>query len=487
MATLWQSLRRREGRRSESFPWPTISLEQWASQFAFGGNTYSFFPQQTLTGNREEIGADFRGYIEGAYKSNGVVFACCITRQLVFSEARFQFRERQSGRPGNLFGSRDLQILERPWVNGTTGDLLSRMIQDVDLAGNFYGARRRNNRVKRLRPDWVTIIMGTNAQAAEVDPEDFNELDAEVLGYAYHPGGKGSGKDPEILLREEVAHFAPIPDPAASYRGMSWITPVIREVMGDSAATSHKLQFFENGATPNMVISLDPAVNDDASKRLQAAIADRFAGMHNAYETMVLGGGAKVEVVGKDMKQIDFKVTQGHGETRIAAAAGVPPVIVGLSEGLEAATYSNYGQAKRRMADGTMRPLWRGAAASLSTIVKVPEAAELWYDDRDIPFLQEDLKDAAEIRKVDSDAIKALTEAGYEPKSVIDAVTSGDLTRLKHTGVFSVQLQPPGSQGGGNQPPDGATDAPADDSDDDSDDGSAGRALLSAHVNGRTA
>jgi hypothetical protein len=59
------------------------------------------------------------------------------------------------------------------------------------------------------------------------------------------------------------------------------------------------------------------------------------------------------------MKQIDFKVTQGHGETRIAAAAGVPPIIVGLSEGLEAATYSNYGQARRRFADVTMRPLWR--------------------------------------------------------------------------------------------------------------------------------
>jgi phage portal protein BeeE len=57
-------------------------------------------------------------------------------------------------------------------------------------------------------------------------------------------------------------------------------------------------------------------------------------------------------------------VTQGAGETRIAAAAGVPPVIVGLSEGLQAATYSNYSQARRRFADGTMRPLWRNAAVA---------------------------------------------------------------------------------------------------------------------------
>jgi len=33
---------------------------------------------------------------------------------------------------------------------------------------------------------------------------------------------------------------------------------------------------------------------------------------------------------------------------------------------------------------------------------------------------------------------------------VVDAVTSGDLTRLSHTGLFSVQLQPPMPEG---QPP----------------------------------
>jgi hypothetical protein len=30
---------------------------------------------------------------------------------------------------------------------------------------------------------------------------------------------------------------------------------------------------------------------------------------------------------------------------------------------------------------------------------------------------------------------------------VIDAITSGDLARLEHIGLFSVQLQPPGETG----------------------------------------
>jgi hypothetical protein len=152
--------------------------------------------------------------------------------------------------------------------------------------------------------------------------------------------------------------------------------------------------------------------------------------------------------VGANFQQMDFKVTQGAGETRIAAAAGVPPVIVGLSEGLAAATYSNYGQARRRFADQTMRPLWRNAAASLEHLVggAPSQGVRLWYDDRDIPALQDDQKDLAEVLQLKSTAMKTLIDAGYEPDTVTAAVDAGDLSTLSHTGLTSVQLQEPGTQ-----------------------------------------
>jgi hypothetical protein len=158
-----------------------------------------------------------------------------------------------------------------------------------------------------------------------------------------------------------------------------------------------------------------------------------------------LGGGADITVVGKDLRQVAFKDTQGAGETRIAAAAGVPPIVVGLSEGLQAATYSNYGQARRRFADNTMRPLWRNMAGCLETLVKPPSGSRLWYDDRDIQALAEDKKDLAEVRQLESQQLRTLTDGGWTHDSVIEAVTSGDWTLLKHSGLFSVQLQPPGT------------------------------------------
>ena len=423
-----------------------LAFDEWVDYFNFNNNTYGFVGglHQTATGFREEDIVGTEGIINQAYKRNGVVFACMLARMLLFAEARFQFQAMVKGRPGELFGTPDLARLEKPGPAQTTGDLLSRMMQDADIAGNWYGARR-GNRVKRLRPWWVTLVLGS-----ESDPTlDARDIDAEIIGLIYHPGGRYSGIEPEVLLPGQFAHFAPIPDPDAAFRGMSWVTPIIREVMGDSAATTHKLQFFENGATANMVVERSESPDKDKFLDWVKMIEDGHKGLANAYKTLYLTSGATAKVVGSDMKQLDFKVTQGAGETRIAAAAGVPPVIVGLSEGLQGSSLNagNYAMARRRFADLTMRPLWRNAAGSLESIVTVPSGARLWYDDRDIPFLQEDVKDAADIQSVNSAAVRTLVDAGFAPDAVIDAITANDLARLvgQHSGLYSVQLQPPGS------------------------------------------
>jgi hypothetical protein len=68
----------------------------------------------------------------------------------------------------------------------------------------------------------------------------------------------------------------------------------------------------------------------------------------------------------------------------------------------------------------------------------------LWYDDRDVSFLQEDVLDAAEIRGKDAQTMRTLVDGGFNPDSVIEAVTTGDMGLLTHSGTLSVQLQPPG-------------------------------------------
>lgn len=429
-----------EGERS-------LSFDDLVNLFKFNGVGYgSGYPLMSLGSPAEEVGGDFQGVAQSAYKANGVVFSCMVVRQMLFSESRFQYQQMRRGRPGDLYGNANLEILEKPYPGGTTRDLLARAIQDADLAGNWYGARI-NGGVRRLRPDWVTIVLGTRMEG--VNPSE--AADAEVVGYIYHPGGRGGSGDALTFLPEEVAHFAPIPDPAARFRGMSWLTPILREIAADGQMTAHQSSFLEKGATPNMIVSLQET-SPDMFKRWVEEFKIHHEGAANAYRTLFLGAGADATVVGSDFQQVDFKNVRGHGETRIAAAAGVPPIVVGLSEGLEAATYSNYGQARRRFADGTMRPLWGLMADALATIVPVPSGSRLYYDDRDIPFLQEDVKDEADIQEVQARTIRTLVDGGFTPESSVSAVMNGDMTMLQHTGLFSVQLQEPGAAAPDDEP-----------------------------------
>lgn len=406
-------------------------------------------------GDRETIGNDLQAYIAHAYKANGVVFACELARQMLFSEARFAWRTREGGRPGPLFGDQNLKLLERPWPAGTTGELLIRMIQDADLAGNSFTTTAdddgnfgraskggRGRRLVRMNPDWVTIILGSKTG-------HLHALDTKVIAFRYAPPQlDGHTAEPVLLLPSEVAHFSPLPDPAARFRGMSWLTPVLQEIQADKATTKHKLKFFTHGATLSTIVTLDKDVQPAAFEEFVAKFKAQHEGVDTAYKTLFMGGGANASINGADMKQIDFKATQGAGETRIASAAGMHPVIVGLSEGLAGSSLNagNFSAAIRLTADKTIRPLWRMAAACLEPLLEVPdEDTELTYDDRDVAFLRDDSTSVAAIQEKQAVTARQLVDAGYEPASVVEFLETGDLQKLKHSGLYSVQLQKPGA------------------------------------------
>lgn len=421
-----------------------MTLDGLAEQISYATNNYLLVTGVGGHGNTESIEGSFVGAVTGAFKGNGPVFAAMLARSMLFSEARFAFQRLRGGRPGDLFSTEDLRLLETPWTNGTTGELLSRMIQDVDLAGNFFARRESATHLRRWRPDWVDIVMSG-------DPHE--DPDVDVVGYVYWPGGRARGAEAVPHVPEEVVHWSPIPDPLATYRGMSWLTPVLRDVQSDRLATSHKLKFFENGATLQTVISLDKAVTPKQFKEFQEKFEASHVGAENAYRNLVVGGGASVEVIGANLQQLDFRATQGAGETRIASASGIHPVILGLSEGLSGSSLNqgNFGAARRLTADKTMRPLWRSACAALQRVVRTPRDARLWFDDRDVAFLREDRKDLAEIQAREAQTIRQLIDGGYTPDSVTAAVANQDWALLKHSGLLSVQLQPPGAQTSGDK------------------------------------
>lgn len=443
------------GRNSLQSPSRSVSISSiddlflTMQQFAYNGINYPLFQQ---TYKKEEINnmmvegkdANFSfDYMSGVYKNNGVVFANMLIRMGVISETQLKWLE-ETERGSRLFGNRALLPLEKPYPGGTTATLLTRIMQDADLMGNSYNIYHEGE-IVRLAPQWTFIVLEPRIIQNTI-------VGYKKSGYLYFQDGPHSEFEPAFFSYDKVAHFAPIPDPNNSWIGMSWLTPIIREVKGDIATTEHKLNFFRNGATPNMVVRMDPEFISSIPdlKEFYEEFDQKYTGVSNAYKTMYLAGAADVEVVGSSFEQMSFKTVQGAGETRICMAAGTPPVLVGASEGLQAATYSNYAQARRRFADGTLHPIWRDIAGSLDPIIPRPSRLQkgnvkLWFT-TDIPFLREDEKDKSEILKNKATVIRTLTDSGYEPEGNVAFAENGDYGKLKHTGLYSVQLWPPGHE-----------------------------------------
>src|SRR5215207_2237644 len=184
-----------------------------------------------LNGNE---GPSLLGDNKAAYAGNSVVFGAMLARKSLFSEATFAFRDLEDKHLTGAFerdGRRNtgLRKLENPWPNGTTGELLSRMIQDVDLAGNAY-VWDAGDQLVRLRPDWVTIV-------SELFSDPIGRPYRKVIGYYYEPPVllQTTEGRPQYFSVDEVAHWSPDPDPDANFRGISWLTPVLREIGADQA------------------------------------------------------------------------------------------------------------------------------------------------------------------------------------------------------------------------------------------------------------
>jgi hypothetical protein len=776
----------------------SLTVDAYAQFFSFGGLTYPLVQTTMGSVDRERI----IGSAISANAGNAATFALTVARIQAFSQIRLQWTRFTGSQPGPLWGTDALKLVEHPWPGGRTPQLLARMELDNCLAGNAYIVNARPGRLTRLRPDLVTICLGSQLDA----PTPADAPDVEVAGYAYFPR---SGK-PSFFMPDEVAHYAPLPDPNFQFLGMSWITPCIREIQADSLAVEHKARFFENAApesvdsllqtpagwirmgdvrlgdrvigsdgkphhvtgvfpqgeqdiyrvtfsggatvectydhlwhvaspydrrrgthrvislreivegngrygagteagaggvcydsgppkwsvplvepvqfddpgllpvdpyllgvllgdgcfrgnspslaawthdaedehdlvapllpegvgmrrrdrlgtetsefyfgagagrvnpltaalwdlglwgvrgerkfipapymlasvgdrlamlqglldtdgsvskrqpnlvrftstsralseqladlvgslggvakitplekvgvnskpqwqvtvkrlpewmmpfrlprkvagyqppsnrtgrwryitgveyigrkpaqcirvdtpdslyvtdgyvlthnTPNLAIKFDPSLDIDAVLGFKKLMENEHRGAFNAYKTLYLGGGADPVVVGKDFQQLDFAVTQGHGESRLAAAAGVPSSWVGFSEGLQGSALNagNFQSARRRFSDGTMYHLWVNAVAALEIVCPPPDShANLWFDTR-VPFMRDDATDIAAIQAQQAAAISSLIMQGFDPKSVTLAIAQNDLTLLKHTGLTSVQLHPPG-------------------------------------------
>ena len=408
--------------------------------FLHNGSEHPLFPTGSLPGSpAEHIGSNFTSLVNQVRDANGVVAAAVWARALMMSQLRFAWRDEATT---NVFGNGALAPLERPGSMSRPA-LLARLEEDVCWAGNAY-VRRVGNRLFRLRPDWVDLILGSNESAADVAAG----ADAEVIGYRYWPNGDRESGRPLGLSKMEVCHIAPEVHPLRVAVGASWVTSILRDIISDGQASRHIESYFANAATANMIVTAPNGVSIEAFQNWVKEFKKAQEGAANAWSNVYVSSGTDVNVVGSNMVDLDLKQLTGAFEARITVRSRVPAPLLGTREGMQGSALNagNYQQIRRLWADSWFTPYADMWCAAFEQIVPSPRAfVELTFRRDRVLFLQEDEKDAAEIAAMRASTIRQLIDAGYEPATVVEAVDTDDLTKLTHTGLAPVQVQPVGT------------------------------------------
>jgi hypothetical protein len=402
----------------------TMSWEAWQNLFRYNGNQY--LAGAFKNANTRELLA-----------ACGPAYTVLDRRVSIMGEARPTFQRLEQGRPTKLFSTAELEVLKTPWAGGTWRMLVAACEADIASAGNSYWVRLGDELV-RLDADWVTIV----TEAVTIGGR---EIGSRLLGYVVAP----AGVEPVALEPSEVAHYRPGTPVHCPFRGESWLAAVASDASSDLELTRYKGSYLKNGALPSLAVMYEPTIAQEQLQQFVGMFADKFVGAMNAGKVMHFLGGRDVKTVGATLDQLSFKAVQGAGETRIAAAAGVPASVAGFSEGMQGSSLNagNYSATRRLFGDAKVRPLLGSVVDAFSTLVRPPAGCRLWYDDSLVSFFQEDVSDEAKIRQTDAQTIKTLIEVGYDPDAVVVAVTTGDFASLigQHSGLTSVQLQAPGA------------------------------------------
>jgi phage portal protein BeeE len=376
--------------------------------------------------DREPVLPQLAAFAQQANSSSAIVFAAILVRMQLFAEARFQFQAKDDN---HLFGNQSLAVLEEPFGPGTTtGELLARLEQDVSLAGNAYIWKPPGeDRLVRLRPDWVTIV----SEQVRISGGGYYR---QPVGYWWEPPKSVLDQgDGFMVPAGECAHWAPVPDPAADFRGMSWVTAAMRDIRADDDMTRYKIRYLQNNATPNIVIKYAQKLQAATIDQIRERTAARYAGPDNAGKTLVLDQGADLVLAGNSLSQMDFSNVSATGVERILATGNVPGVLVGL-EPLRGAG-RGYQESMQKLANLYGRPQWRSACGALEQLLDVPSGNRLWFDTQDIAALQDGEMERGQAALVRAQALLALVQAGYTHESAIAAVDSMDLSQLQAGGV----------------------------------------------------
>ena len=256
------------------------------------------------------------------------------------------------------------------------------------------------------------------------------------------------------------------------------------------AAQEYLARFFGNGAEPGIVLQVprETKLSDTALENLRTSWNESHQGLSNSHRTAILESGITANAVGMSHDDAQFMATRQFSVTEVARWFRMPPHLLADLErstnnniehqGLEYITYTIRAWVRRwegalyrsgvvtdpywaehrvdAFARGDMKTraefyhsLRQDGAITGRRIMELenmdtsdlpPAADELWVPTNNVS-LASSLDDKGRTMQAKVADIGVLTRAGFEADTAVEAIATGDLTKLKHTGLVPITVQ----------------------------------------------
>ncbi len=328
------------------------------------------------------------------FEGNELVYACVMEKATSLPDAPF----RVFG-PDGMGESREDHPLRRLLANPnpvtTEFELMEITSIYMDLAGIAFWEVVENNagqvtELWPLRPDLVRLWPVGNHYE---------------YGYVI-----GNGK--MAPLGRNVLSFK-YPSPMTIPLGQAPMRAANRAVALDNEATDFVKQLLQNRAVPGTVIETEQKIDEGLTDRLTAKWIERFGG-NNRGTPAFLQKGMKVHTLGLNLGELEFPDLRTISESRICAAFGVPPILVGAKVGLDRSTFANYAEARKSFWEETLIPLQK----RLTQVIV-----------RELMPRTEGVRPRRSVARFDNSEVLALKESeGTRWETALNALRAGGIT-----------------------------------------------------------
>lgn len=265
------------------------------------------------------------------------------------------------------------QYMVRPNPHQTWFDLIETTLLHLELAGNSYWEVIRGpegdgrvDAIFPMRPDRMKIVP---------------DAKKKVLRYEYQVDGTVPIKlEPKAILHLKYTSAKD------EFYGTPPISSGQSDITLDFYTTAWNKKFFKDGAEPGGVLETDQVLAETTWNRIRTWWNKRHRGVDKAHEIAILEGGLKYKQVTSKHADMQYGDQKKLSRDTVLAIMRVPPVIVGLVDGI---TYANSKDQKKVFWQHNIIPKLHRIQDAINAFL-MPEGVELNFQTKMIDSIIED-------------------------------------------------------------------------------------------------